>query len=92
MLRMLLLVGSLAGIPSFRLLAQTASGVETTAWFSLFSLLIIFALVLLWSVLPLILCARMAGRKGKSRALWILLAIVFGWIAVLFLAIAAPEK
>ena len=54
------------------------------------TLVIIFA-VFLWSVLPLIICSSMAKRKGKSRALWILLAILFGWIAVLFLAIAASE-
>ena len=57
---------------------------------ALISLAIILA-VFLWSVLPLMICSSMAKRKGKSRALWILLAIIFGWIAVLFLAIAAPE-
>lgn len=47
---------------------------------------------LFWSVLPAIICYSMAGRKGKSRGLWILLAIFFGWIAVLFLAIASPKR
>jgi len=34
----------------------------------------------------------MAKRKGKSRFLWVLLAAIFGWLAVLFIAIAAPER
>jgi hypothetical protein len=51
----------------------------------------ILIIAVVWSLIPLMICSSMAGRKGKSRGLWILLAIIFGWIAVLFLAIAAPE-
>lgn len=47
---------------------------------------------LIWSVVPLFICYSMARKKGKSRGLWLLLGIVFGWIAVLFIAIASPEK
>ncbi|MCK5827587.1 hypothetical protein KAH43_03595 [Candidatus Bipolaricaulota bacterium] len=56
------------------------------------SVLIILFVFLLWSLLPLIICSRVAGRKGKSRGLWMLLAIIFGWIAVLFIAVSATEK
>jgi len=55
-------------------------------------LLTLVLIGLLWSLLPLIICYSMAGRKGKSRGLWLLLGIIFGWIAVLFLAIASPER
>ena len=54
--------------------------------------LIVFLLFLLWSLLPLIICYRTAGRKGKSQGLWGLLAIIFGWIAVLFIAASASER
>lgn len=47
---------------------------------------------LICSLLPLSICYSTAGKKGKSRGLWLLLGIIFGWIAVLFIAIASPEK
>jgi hypothetical protein len=53
---------------------------------------ILIVAILIWSILPLFICYSLAGRKGKSRALWLLLGIIFGWVAVLFIAIAAPEK
>lgn len=55
-------------------------------------LLTIPVVFLLWSLLPLIICYRAAGRKGKSRGLWMLLAIIFGWIAVLVIAASASER
>jgi len=55
-------------------------------------LIVILIIAVVWSLVPLVICSSMARRKGKSRGLWILLAIIFGWIAVLFLAIAAPER
>jgi len=56
--------------------------------------MILFYIVLLlgWVVPPLFICYSMASKKGKSKGLWLLLAVIFGWIAVLILAIAAPEK
>ena len=53
-------------------------------------------IMVLWSwetlfLIPILTCCSMAGRKGKSRALWVVLSLFFGWIAVLFLAIASPE-
>ena len=56
------------------------------------SYLIVFLLFLLWSLLPLIICYRTAGRKGKSQGLWALLALIFGWIAVLVIAASASER
>lgn len=57
------------------------------------SFIAIFLLILVvWGLIPLFICYSMAGRKGKSRGLWVFLGLIFGWIAVLFLAIAAPEK
>lgn len=56
------------------------------------SVAIIAAVLLVWSIIPLFICASMAGRKGKSKGLWVFLAILFGWIAVLVLAAAASEK
>lgn len=55
-------------------------------------LLVIFLIALLWSLIPIFICYSMAGRKGKSRGLWVVLSLFFGWIAVLFLAIASPEN
>jgi len=56
------------------------------------ALLLIFFILVFWSLLPLIICYRIAGRKGKGRGLWVLLAIIFGWIAVLVLAASASER
>ena len=56
------------------------------------SLLLIFFILVFWSLLPLIICYRVAERKRKDRGLWALLAIMFGWIAVLFLAASASER
>jgi len=47
---------------------------------------------LFWSLIPLFICASIAGKKGKSKGLWVLLGIIFGWLAVLGLAISASEK
>jgi len=55
-------------------------------------LLAIFIFLIVWDLLPIIICYSMAKRKGKSRVLWVLLAAIFGWLAVLFIAIAAPER
>ena len=56
------------------------------------SLLLIFFVLVFWSLLPLIICYRVAGRKGKGRGLWVFLSIIFGWIAVLVLAASASER
>ena len=56
------------------------------------TLLLIFFILVFWSLLPLIICYRVAERKRKDRGLWALLAIMFGWIAVLFLATSASER
>lgn len=55
-------------------------------------LIAILIIAVVWSLLPLIICYNVAGRKGKSQGLWVLLAIIFGWIAVLFLAMASTER
>lgn len=55
-------------------------------------LLVLLLMALLWSLIPILICYSMAGRRGKSRGLWVVLSLFFGWIAVLFLAIASPEK
>ena len=56
------------------------------------TLLLILFILVFWSLLPLIICYRVAERKRKDRGLWALLAIMFGWIAVLFLATSASER
>jgi len=48
--------------------------------------------LIVWSLIPLLICTAMAGRKGKSKGLWMLLAILFGWLAVLVLAASASEN
>ena len=48
--------------------------------------------LIVWSLIPLFICASLAGKKGKSKGLWVLLGIVFGWIAVLVLAVSASEN
>jgi hypothetical protein len=55
-------------------------------------LLTILLIALVWSLVPLFICASLAGRKGKSRGLWVLLGIVFGWLAVLVIAVSSSEK
>jgi hypothetical protein len=53
---------------------------------------IILVIALVWSLVPLFICVSLAGRKGKGRGLWGFLSLVFGWLAVLVLAVASPEK
>jgi len=74
--------------------ASTIGGIaSTTGGHSLgLVLLLIFLILVFWSLLPLIICYRVAERKRKDRGLWALLAIMFGWIAVLFLATSASER
>lgn len=55
-------------------------------------LLIILLVAVVWSLIPLFICSSMASRKGKSRGLWILLGLIFGWLAVLVLAVSGSEK
>ncbi len=52
---------------------------------------LILAVGAFWWVFPIIICLSMAGRKGKSPVLWLVLSIIFGWVAVLALASALPE-
>ena len=56
------------------------------------ALMIILVVLVIWSFIPLFICSGMAGRKGKSKGLWVFLAILFGWLAVLVLAASASEK
>ena len=70
-----------------------ATDVATSSFSSIASLLtLLLVLGVFWALLPLIICRRVARRKGKSVGLWMLLAIVFGWVAVLFIAVSASEK
>lgn len=55
-------------------------------------LLIILLVALVWSLIPLFICYSLAGKKGKSRGLWVVLGLIFGWLAVLFIAISSSEK
>jgi len=54
--------------------------------------LVVLFLLLVWCALPLILCYRLARRKGKSKGVWLLLGLVFGWIAVLIIAAVSSER
>ena len=53
---------------------------------------IILVIALVWSLVPLFICSSLAGRRGKSRGLWAFLSLIFGWLAVLFIAVASPEN
>ena len=55
-------------------------------------LMLYLIIIVVWSLIPLFICASMAGKKGKSKGLWVLLGIIFGWLAVLGLAVSASEK
>jgi len=62
---------------------------DSSTWAWATGLLILGALVL-WSVLPIILCYRMASKRNRSRAGWAVLGLFIGWIAVAILAISGP--
>jgi len=53
---------------------------------------VVLVVLVVWSFIPLLICSSMAGRKGKSKGLWVFLAILFGWLAVLVLAASASER
>jgi hypothetical protein len=55
-------------------------------------LLTILLIALVWSLVPLFICSSLAGRKGKSRGLWVFLGLIFGWLAVLVIAVSSSEK
>jgi hypothetical protein len=52
-------------------------------------LLLLFLFV--WCVIPIFLCASMAGGRKQSVALWVVLSLFFGWLAVLFLALVPKQ-
>jgi hypothetical protein len=56
------------------------------------SALLVLLLVAGGWLLPLFACVRMAEQKGKDKGLWIFLALLFGWLAVLVLAASASER
>ncbi len=44
-------------------------------------------------VVPLFICAWLAPKKRRGPAwLWVLLALVFSWLAVLVLAVLRPSS
>jgi uncharacterized membrane protein len=45
----------------------------------------VFFLFLLWAVIPAIACYWMAVKKRRSTLLWLLLGIVFGYMAIIVL-------
>jgi len=53
---------------------------------------IILLITLVWSLIPILICSALAGRKGKSRGLWVFLGLIFGWLAVLVIAVSSSEK
>ncbi len=42
--------------------------------------------LLVWSLIPAFICLELSGKQGKSQGLWVVLGVLFGWIAVLVLA------
>ena len=42
-------------------------------------------------ILPMIICNNQAKKKNRSTGNWILLAVLFGWFAVLAIFIAGTE-
>jgi hypothetical protein len=55
-------------------------------------LMLYLVIAVIWSLIPLIICMSLAGKKGKSKGAWFFLSAIFGWIAVLVLAASASEK
>ncbi len=47
---------------------------------------LLFVIGVLWSFLPMILTAILAGRKGRNVLGWLFGAFFLGWIAFLILA------
>ncbi len=56
------------------------------------AVLIALLIAVLWWLLPVYICSRMALQKGKSTGLWVFLAFLFGWLSVLVLAGSASER
>ena len=54
--------------------------------------MVYLVILVIWSIIPLMICSSMAGKKGKSKGLWIFMGILFGWLAVLVLAASASER
>ena len=53
---------------------------------------ILILLLILWCVVPIFICANVAESKNQSVALWVILSLMFGWFAVLILAIVPKEN
>jgi hypothetical protein len=46
-----------------------------------------FVLLAIFYLLPLVIVIRLAPQRSGSLWLWIILSLIFGWIAVLVLAV-----
>lgn len=51
----------------------------------------VLVLFVFWAA-AMVAAVAMAGSRGRSQFGWFLLAFFFGWIAVLFLAIAGDSR
>ncbi len=51
---------------------------------------LVFVLAL-FLLLPAIICAGLAPDRGRSGGLWFVLGLIFGWVALLVLAVVPAE-
>ena len=58
--------------------------------YGVFSLLYVMFWLAIW-IFPVIICNNQAKKKNRSTGNWILLAVLFGWFAVLAIFIAGTE-
>ena len=58
--------------------------------YGVLSLLYLMFWLMIW-ILPVIICNNQAKKKNRSTGNWILLAVLFGWFAVLAVFVAGTE-
>jgi hypothetical protein len=52
---------------------------------------LLLALIALW-VLPSVLVARLADRKGRSFSVYLIVSLIIGWLIPLLAALIVPSR
>ena len=52
---------------------------------------LLIALLILW-IGPSVLVARLADRKGRSFAVYLIASLIIGWLIPLIAALVVPER
>lgn len=55
-------------------------------------LLLVLAVLIVWSLGPAILAGWLAGTKGRDEVVWFCAAFIFGWLALLAVGLSEPAS